>query len=313
MAWVAAAVVGSNLIGGLMQSDASRSASNNQLDAERESNAVQQAQFDQLRADQKPYREAGYSALDQLKVLMGLGGDQGAAGYGSLTKAFTPGDLANDPGYQFTLKEGERGLQRQASAAGRNLSGPQLKALQRYGQGLASTTFGDAFNRDQVTKNALFNRLSGISGTGQTATNQVGAAGQAYANNVGENLVGAGNVAAANRVNQANIFSNGLNQTASYFSRNGFGGFGAPVKDVGIDPYGYLGGPSTAGDYSDVRLKTNIRRIGTSPKGYAWYSWDWRDGSGSDEGVLAHEVQAIDPAAVTADADGFLMVNYERV
>jgi hypothetical protein len=90
---------------------------------------------------------------------------------------------------------------------------------------------------------------------------------------------------------------------------------GVPISSAGdplFDPYGQLGGPSTAGDYSDKRLKTNIRRLGTTASGHGWYRWDWKTG-GSAEGVIAQEVLEVDPSAVSVDADGILRVDYSKV
>lgn len=60
---------------------------------------------------------------------------------------FEPGDLTQDPGYQFRLKEGEQALGRQQAARGNYFSGGALKAAQDYGQGLADTTYNEAYNR----------------------------------------------------------------------------------------------------------------------------------------------------------------------
>ena len=77
-----------------------------------------------------------------------------------------------------------------------------------------------------------------------------------------------------------------------------------------------LGGLATLGSaaikFSDVRLKSNISRIGSTPSGVPLYSWDWEDGSGSDTGVLAHEVAHI-PGAVLSDPSGYLKVDYSKI
>lgn len=65
-------------------------------------------------------------------------------------------------------------------------------------------------------------------------------------------------------------------------------------------------------DYSDIRLKTNLRCVGTTRAGHGWYTWDWKEG-GSSQGVIAQFVAAVDPRAVRADAQGFLLVDYARV
>jgi len=60
--------------------------------------------------------------------------------------------------------------------------------------------------------------------------------------------------------------------------------------------------------FSDRRLKKNIKRVGTY-HGHPWYSYEWRDGSGHSEGVIAQEVQVTRPDLVT-EVDGFLAVRY---
>ena len=67
-----------------------------------------------------------------------------------------------------------------------------------------------------------------------------------------------------------------------------------------------------AGSFSDIRLKTDITRIGLSPKGYPWYRFRYIWGGPLQEGVMAQEVQAIDPSAVTT-IGGFLAVDYSKV
>jgi hypothetical protein len=215
--WVAA---GATLVGAAMQSDATEDAAEAGAGATRDATAAQQAQFNQTRADQAPFREAGYRSLTRLEQLLGQGGDAGAADYGMLTRRYTGADLLADPGYQFEMQQGNQAIERAANAQGRNYSGATLKALQRFGQGLASTKFADGFNRDRVQRNDLFNQLSGVSGTGQVATNQVGAAGQSFANNVGALAMQGANVRAASGVNQANIWNNALNQGVSMYQRS---------------------------------------------------------------------------------------------
>lgn len=315
---VAAAVVGGAVIGAVGSNMAAGKAADGQKSAADKASATELEMFEQNRADLAPWRKAGGSALSRLQLMLGLSGNKNDANYGMLLDEFSGSDLQNDPGYQFMLAEGEKGINRAASANGMNLSGATLKALQKYGQGLASTSFGDAFNRDQARKGNIFGWLSGVSGTGQAATNQTGSYGAQYAANAGNNMMQSANVAGAARIGQANSIGNAINQgisaytnpwysqpTTSQFAAydaNGYGSAGSGAS------YGFGGG-----DFSDIRLKTNVRRIGISSKGYTRYRWDWRDGTGSAEGVIAQEVMQRDPSAVSEGAGGFLMVDYSRV
>ena len=68
--WGAAIAAGTNAFIG---DKAAKKAAKNQLKSVRESNALQRYLFEQGRADQQPYREAGYGALGQMSRVMGLG------------------------------------------------------------------------------------------------------------------------------------------------------------------------------------------------------------------------------------------------
>ena len=59
---------------------------------------------------------------------------------------------------------------------------------------------------------------------------------------------------------------------------------------------------------SDIRLKSNIERVGTHPLGVGVYEYDI-DGH-RERGVMAQEVLRVKPEAVTMSDDGFYMVNY---
>lgn len=67
-------------------------------------------------------------------------------------------------------------------------------------------------------------------------------------------------------------------------------------------------GASLAPLFSDRRLKTNIKRVG-SVNGHNWYVWDWADHTGRGEGVIAQEIERTRPDLVY-ERDGFLAVDY---
>ena len=214
MTWVATADVSSAVIG----ASASRSASKTQAAAAGQAADVQQQQYEQTRADQAPYREAGYNALANLQRT--AGNVPGAFKFGA-------GDYQADPGYAFRLSEGQKALDRQAAARGGLISGGALKAAQRYGQEMGSQEYGNAYNRaltsyntDVARENQLYNRQAGLAGIGQTATNLVGQAGQNYATNVGNLMTGAGAAQAAGQVGMANAITGGLGTYLNYSQNN---------------------------------------------------------------------------------------------
>lgn len=217
---VAAAMVGAAVVGAAGSAYAANKSASAQNHAVNSANDLARSQYDQTRADQTPYRTAGYSALDRMSLLLGLSGDPNAQGYGSLNKPFTGADLQTDPGYQFELNQGLKTAQNSAAAKGGLYSGATLKALTQYGNDYAGTKFNEAFNRDQTTKNAEYNRLAGISQTGQVATSQVDSAGQNYATQAGGNLIGAGNARGAADIATGNAFGNAVNQGTAWWMRS---------------------------------------------------------------------------------------------
>jgi hypothetical protein len=140
--------------------------------------------------------------------------------FGSLLKPFSQEDFQSDPGYQFRQSEGEKGLQRAASAQGGIGSGRFLKDAMRFNQGLASQDYGAAFDRFNVGQTNIFNRLASASGIGQTAANQTGAAASNFGSQIGSNIIGAGNALAAGQVGSANAFNNAAGQGASMYQQN---------------------------------------------------------------------------------------------
>lgn len=74
------------------------------------------------------------------------------------------------------------------------------------------------------------------------------------------------------------------------------------------------GGRGGGGRRSDIRLKEDIAPLMDLGNGLKLYTFRYR---GSDHtvyvGVMAQEVQKIDPSAVSYDRQGYLMVDYDRI
>lgn len=224
MSFVAVAIGGSALVGAGASLISAGKASGAQRDAAAQSTALQQAQlaqqdrqYQQDRADLAPYREAGYTALGQL--------GRGTVDGGEFNRRFTMADYTADPGYQFRLDQGNRGIQASAAARGGVLSGGTLKALARYNQGAASQEYGasyDRFNNDTTTR---FNRLASIANVGQTATNTGINAGQVNQQAqqqgtaaISNNILSAGNARASQYVAGGNAVGQAAGQIGQYFA-----------------------------------------------------------------------------------------------
>lgn len=86
-----------------------------------------------------------------------------------------------------------------------------------------------------------------------------------------------------------------------------------------------MGGGATLSDginttmMSDRRVKENIVRMGINSLGLGLYLYDYKPeyqnamGIGKQFGVMADEVEAIMPEAVSIHADGYKMVDYRLV
>lgn len=255
------AMLGSAALG----ASASKSAAKTQANAAAQASAIQQQQYAQQRADQMPWVNYGGQGLNELGfrlgVLPSLGADDTAGQaiqaaqrqnpeFGSLLRNFGAADFQADPGYDFRLSEGMKGINNSAAARGGVLSGAALKAASKYNQNFASNEYGNAYNRFNTDKTNTFNRLASIAGVGQTATNQVGAAGQNMANNVSQNTLSAGNARASGYVGGANALTGAIGQGVnSYMQYNamqnpagnaaGYNALGTsgPVGGTAADPW----------------------------------------------------------------------------
>jgi len=121
-----------------------------------------------------------------------------------------------DPGYAFRLAEGQKALDRQAAARGGLISGAALKGAQRYGQDMGSQEYMNAFNRYQAERSARLNPLQSLAGMAQTSTNQLGAAGQNYANAASEAIGAGAQARASGYMGTANAIGGGVNQYLNY-------------------------------------------------------------------------------------------------
>jgi hypothetical protein len=193
------AILGAAALGGL----AANSAARTQSSAANRAAQLQEDQFNRQLELQAPFREAGVRALGKL---------ESASEY----TPFGMQQFQQDPGYAFRLSEGQKALDRQASMRGGLISGGALKAAQRYGQEMGSQEYTNAFNRYQTERGARLNPLQSLAGVGQTSVNQLGAAGQNFANNAGEAIGAAGQARASGYMGTAGSIAGGVGQYTNY-------------------------------------------------------------------------------------------------
>lgn len=192
----AAAIAGAAVVGAGSSIIAGNKASKAQKNAAAMQIAEQRRQYDQTRADYAPWRAAGQSALDRLTNEMKAGA----------TTAFT-----KTPGYDFRLSEGVKAAERSAAARGLLASGATMKAVQRYGEGLASDEYGNWWNRN-----------AGLAGVGQAATDSTTQAGMNATNQITGAIGQAGNARASSYANTGSAINSGINNVlAAYLAQQG--------------------------------------------------------------------------------------------
>ena len=163
--------------------------------------------WEQQQKDQAPWLKQGQQAIGRLGDLMKPNADTSAM-------------LKNDPSYQFRLKLGQQQLDRNNAASGMGYSGSQLKAAQNYGQDLASTEFGN-----------YYNRLAGLASGGQQTAQSLGGMGSNYATGASNTLGNLSNALTGILGQQANARASGYAASANAFNQ----GLGNMIDIYGIN------------------------------------------------------------------------------
>lgn len=148
----------------------------------------------------------------------------GSANFGALNKQFTLDDFQKDPGYEFRVAEGMKGVNNSAAARGGLLSGAALKAAARVNQDIASNEFGNAFNRFQTNQTNQFNRLASLANVGQITANQNANNAIQTGQSVGQNMLAGGAARASGYIGQNNALMGGTNTLYGIGKNNGWWG-----------------------------------------------------------------------------------------
>ena len=244
---------GTALVGGYLASEGASDAASTAAEASgRASDASvgeQRRQYDLNRIDQAPYLAAGTGAVNQLAAGLAPGGR-----FASATPFNFQYDQNADPGYGFRFDQGMRGVNASMAAKGMGLSGAGIKGATEFGQGMGSQEYNNAFNRyvtgfnaNTGERNQLYNRYAGVAGTGQQATNQIGAQGANMASNIGNaymsSAANTGNAAMA----AAGIRNSAYGGAANVLGRMyGYGGYGRNNNYPSS-----IGAPAGVGNFDD--------------------------------------------------------------
>ena len=217
-----------------------------------------------------------------------IGGEAYSRDFGdfrdSMGRAYS--DLAN----QSTLAAG----QEQARLFGQSLAS-RGQGLQEAltALGLNNQARAQGFNERGAVRGAQFNELASLLGLQQTNPSQI-SMGNFFAPGGADFLGAQGQqTAAQNAAYQGAVNSNNAKTGA----------------------LGSLGGSGlmALGMMSDRRLKTDIVRVGTTHGGVPLYRYRYKAGGPYHIGVMADELETVNPDAVMTLPDGFKMVDYAMV
>jgi len=195
MTWGMTAVAAATVYTGYTSAEAAKSAAGTQAAAAERALAQEREMYEKNRADLAPFRETGYTALKDIEQMKPF-----------LKAQFGPDQFAQylDPSMAFRQRLGTQATERMANVGGGAISGNTLRALTDYGQNLASTEYGNAFNRFQTERGNIYNTLANIAGMGQGAVNTGVTAGQNFAAGQTGLITGGAAAQAAGTVGAAN-------------------------------------------------------------------------------------------------------------
>jgi hypothetical protein len=170
MSWIAAAVIGSSVVSGVVQSKAASKGAAAQVQAADKGVEEQRRQFDAMQALLKPYIETGTTALSRQAALVGAGGEEAQRAAISA--------LEQGPEFAALTRQGEEAILQNASATGGLRGGNVQAALAQF--------------RPQILSGLIeqqYSRLGGLATAGQNAAAGVGTAGMQTGANIA-NLYG---------------------------------------------------------------------------------------------------------------------------
>ena len=311
MSFIATAIIGSAVVGGVLSSNAQKSAaktaSRAQQQAADQSIAEQRRQFDAVQQLMAPYVQSGTTALSRYNALTGLSGEEAQQ---SMIQQISSGAE-----YGALVRAGEEGILQSASATGGLRGGNTQSALARFRPEILSSLIRDEYSRLGNMASMGQNAAAGLGNAGmqlgQNISNQYGQIGQAQAG-----------AALARGQATANMWGNIAGSVGLAAGMGGFGNRPTPTP-AGFDqmltnvqtPVGL--GTINTNPYigpSDIRLKADIEPIGERG-GHAWYRFRyvWDEPGTIHEGVMAQEVIETHPDAVITHPLGFLMVDYSKL
>lgn len=192
MSWGAVAGAAVGLVGSAISNRGARRGADAQQQAALAATEESRRQFDITRQDLMPWMDAGRGALDSQQSV--LRGDYSG--------------FMNSPDYLYARDASLQALDRGAAARGGFMGGGADADRIQLAGGLATQNLGN-----------YWNKLAGMSGTGQQTATDLGQFGADFANQAGNNLFAGANARASSYAAQANNWNQALNKGYGAFAQ----------------------------------------------------------------------------------------------
>lgn len=217
-----------NVIGNMIGANAASKASKAQLQAANKAQGQITSAYNSAKGYQQPYYDIGTQNARSLSQMVNGGQfDVNPYSYQMQQAPQMDFNFEADPSYQWRMQQGMNAINGGAAARGNQLSGATMKALQKYGQGMASQEYANAFDRYNTNRNFANNQYQ--FGTQQGMANAL-------------NTYNANNQQATQRYNRFNDLA-GMGQTAAGNMGNLASNYGANMSGL----YGDMGNAQAAG------------------------------------------------------------------
>ena len=231
-------------------------------------------------------------------------GDVSDASYGAQTARLDP--QWNERADQERTRLANQGLAAGGEAYDSNMRNFEQARTDAYGQARmnAISTQPQTYQLAQALRSQPLNELNALR-TGSQVQNPSFNVVPQQQTTTGPNYLGAAQ-------SQYGAAQDAFNSEAGSSNNmmSGLMGIGGSIMG---GPIGGMIGSAAGKAMSDRRLKRDIKRIGTHPRGFGVYAFRYLWDDAEQIGVMADEVLSVLPEAVLEHPSGYLMVDYGRL
>lgn len=243
MSWVAAAVVGSAVVGGVVQSKSASKAADAQTQASEAGIEEQRRQFDEVQRLLGPYVEAGTAAIPALQPFQETGTDalaqqRALAGLdGPEAQEAAIAMIEGSPAFEAMTRQGEEAILQSSSATGGLRGGNVQAALAQFRPQVLSQLIDQQYGRFGGLAGAGLATTQNIMQAGQAAAAGTASAGMQSASNIGNLMGQQGAAQAGAALARGQAFGNVAGDIAGA-AGYGMGAFARPPGSPGGLPEG---------------------------------------------------------------------------